>query len=734
MHFSKYAEVALDLSLNKTLTYGIPEELCIELGQSVEVPLRSRIENGIVVNILNYSDLKKVEPIRKVLPHPLLSLDLLHLAFWISQVYCVSLQEALLTVFPYKIRRTVSKQHKMSPEIFIRKKVPLQVLISWCQEHRRRKPAQARLLDIFIKGKRMYKLQELLDEAHAQDNSLRDLLSAQILEQLTLPSEEELLFLFPFLEQKPKNLSKDQIKTIQSILKSFCQNSHQVHLLWGVTGSGKTEVYIHLIQAVLQQGKKIILLVPEISLSGQMVQAIRSRICGQIALFHSSLPDSTRQKIHCQILEGKIDLVIGTRSALFVPLNPIGLIILDEEHDTSYKSDRRPCFHARDVAIKRAQLCKCPLILGSATPSMESFHAAKEKRYRLHQLPKSLSKQKVDILFVPSPKKGIFSPDLIQEIHNTVSRGEQALLFLNRRGYYEVALCKMCRQTIRCPHCDLSLTVYLRKQVLLCHLCQYSISQKEVSCVTCQTGSLVRFLGYGTERVETALQRIFPHLKTVRIDREQITSTEKLDEALYLFRSGKAHILIGTQMITKGHHFPFVTLVGILDPDQQLWNPDFRNGEHLVQLLTQVSGRVSREELPGKVVIQTDQKDLPYYRHALHGTYEEFAQEELFLRKTFFYPPFCHLVRLLFKHQDLAILTRHTLAFREKLEQLLPQEDLLSPCSQVHRFRVSNQYRLHFVVKTQNWERCSQTIRLALGKVPLPRGLLKVDFHPLSLS
>ncbi|WP_108624130.1 replication restart helicase PriA [Candidatus Similichlamydia epinepheli] len=734
MQFAKFAEVVIDRSIDKSLTYGIPENLEIELGHFVEVPLRSIKSSGIVIKIMHTSNQKNIQPICRIINEKQIPLDLLHLAFWMSQSYCAPLKDVLFTIFPCALRKKFSLTRTInSQDRFIRINVTDTFLIEWCQDNRYRKPSQARILDFLINNKKPKKIALILKEAQAQKAALNTLLKAKILKEVIIPSEEELLLKIPFLEQGPKTPSSDQFKIIHNLLKTFKEQPTSAHLLWGATGSDKTEIYIHVVKNVISGQKKAIVLVPEISLITQMAQLFRSRIHGRVAIFHSSLSQSIRQQLHQSIIKGEIDLLIGTRSAIFLPLSPLGVIILDDEHDTSYKSERSPAFHARDIAIKRAEVCRCPIILGSATPSLESFQAALENKYYLYQLPNKILDQKSEIIFVRRPKKGIFSPELIKQIKETASRGEQVLLFLNRRGYYEVAICQACNQPLRCPNCDLSLTVHIKKQILLCHICQYSTFYKQVQCSKCRKES-IRFLGWGTERAETTLQKLLPNLRIMRIDRDQVTTSDELNDSLHLFRSGSIDVLIGTQMITKGHNFPLVTLIGILHPDQQLWNPDFRNGEFLVQTLTQVSGRVSREGLPGTVIIQTEQKDLPYYRYALAGEYEEFAKNELELRKRFLYPPFCSIIHFLFRHKDIEAVTHHANTFRHKLSETLQKKDLLSPCSKLYRFKTSGLYRLHFIVKTNNCHECSLRIKKLLPLINLPKGILKIDFHPISLS
>ena len=425
-------------------------------------------------------------------------------------------------------------------------------------------------------------------------------------------------------------------------------------LLHGVTGSGKTEIYLRMVQQVIQRGGCALLLVPEISLTPQLAARVRGRFGDQVALLHSGLGRGIRYDQWMRIRSGAVKIVLGARSALFAPLEHLGVIIVDEEHDGSFKQEEAPRYHARDCALMLGKLKGCPVILGSATPALESYHNALAGRYRLLTMPHRVTPQplpQVEVVDLrgltpgedSDPYRFLVSPQLEAAIRQVLAGREQALLFLNRRGFATVLLCKLCGHTVECNNCSIAMTYHQRKGCLVCHYCDERRAIPE-TCPKCQSPHMGR-LGFGTERIESICQRLFPEARIARMDRDT-TRGKQLRTLLDDFRDKKIDLLIGTQMLAKGHDFPGVTLVGVIAADTGLNFPDFRAGERTFQLLTQVAGRAGRGKKPGRVLIQTYSAEHYVLRHALSHDFEGFFAREIAHRREANYPPFSYLAMI----------------------------------------------------------------------------------------
>ncbi|NGX27725.1 MAG: hypothetical protein K940chlam6_01663, partial [Chlamydiae bacterium] len=420
-------------------------------------------------------------------------------------------------------------------------------------------------------------------------------------------------------------------------------------------------VYLQAIAHILKQGMGILYLVPEIALTAQTIERFKGRFGGeQIAVLHYRLSDGERFDAWHKIRKGEAKIVIGARSAIFSPVCNLGLIIVDEEHESSFKqSEEAPKYHARDVAVMRAKFSSCPVVLGTATPSIESYTNALQGKYQLHRLSMradNASLPKVTIIDMKQEferAKGftLFSEKLLKGIKERYAKGEQILLFLNRRGYHTTAICSACSHIEKCPHCDLPLTYHRREATLSCHLCDFRKPTPK-SCPSCHADGPLKFKGAGTEMVERSLHALFPDIRTLRLDADTTRHKGSHEQIFKQFRSGKADVLIGTQMIAKGLHFPMVTLVGVLGLDGSLNIPDFRASENVFQLLTQVSGRSGRGELMGEVLIQTHLTKHNTILHAASGDFESFYAEEIETREMFGFPPFTHLVKFSFSGEE----------------------------------------------------------------------------------
>ncbi|WP_123039961.1 primosomal protein N' [Cohnella candidum] len=469
-----------------------------------------------------------------------------------------------------------------------------------------------------------------------------------------------------FAASSPLALTPAQQAALDPIASSLASREHRVFLLHGVTGSGKTEIYLQAIQMCLSQGREAIVLVPEIALTPQMVDRFKSRFGARVAVLHSRLSQGERYDEWRKIREGRAQVAVGARSAVFAPFAKIGLIVIDEEHETSYKQEESPKYHARDVAAERARLSGAAVVFGSATPSLESYAAAADGEGYAGDITYVALPERVGDRPLPAVRivdmreelrlgnRAMFSGALKQALEERLRREEQAVLLLNRRGYSTFVMCRSCGYTCSCPHCDIALTYHRGSRNLRCHYCGYAEAEPE-TCPSCQSKH-IRFFGTGTQKVEEALAETFPGIRVIRMDVDTTTEKGSHEKWLTMFRERKADVLLGTQMVAKGLDFPRVTLVGVLAADAALRLPDFRAAERTFQLLTQVAGRAGRHELPGEVVIQTYDPEHFSVASVQGHDYKGFVRQELHTRRLLGYPPYGRLISVTFTHESVPML------------------------------------------------------------------------------
>ncbi len=581
----RYAQVVLGLPVDKPFTYEIPESLksSIQTGQRVEVPFGRRVMIGYVVGLLEHSGIKQIKPLKNIIePEPFLDRQMLQLTRRIADYYCASWGEVIEAAHPANVRKR-------------KRPIPLEYPRAGA------------------------------GEAVPSDNKEKKLL-----------------------------LTAEQRRALSLIKKSIIASSPEIFLLHGITASGKTEVYLQAIACVLREGRSSIVLVPEISLTPQTVERFKSRFGERIALMHSRLLASQRMRQWQRIKSGEARIVIGARSAVFAPVANLGLIVVDEEHETTYKQqDTSPRYHARDVAILRAKLAKATVVLGSATPSLESFYQAKKKIIKLLSLPERVTKRDLPQVNIIDMRReiaarkrriNIFSRVLETKLREVIRRKEQAILFLNRRGFSTFINCLKCGYVAKCKRCNVSLTYHYATKRLICHYCNYSAQPPQI-CPQCNS-SYLRYFGLGTEKVESELHRLFPQARIGRMDTDATAKQDAHAQILNDFKEGKIDILVGTQMVAKGLDFPRVSLVGVVSADTALNLPDFRSGERTFNLLTQVGGRAGRGEAEGQVIIQTYVPEHYAIAASKICDYRQFYQQEIASRKELNLPPFAHLVNL----------------------------------------------------------------------------------------
>jgi primosomal protein N' (replication factor Y) len=530
---------------------------------------------------------------------------------------------------------------------------------------------------------------------------------------------------------KRVELNPEQLRAVAAVpLGQF-----GVHLLYGITGSGKTEVYLELAERVLAAGRRVLWLVPEIGLTPRLLSRLEARFPGRVAVGHAGLNASEKQADVLRLLQDDAPLFVGVRNAVLAPLRDLGLIVVDEEQEGSYKSEEHPRIHARDLAVKRGQLEDCPVLLGSATPSLETWQAAQSGRYRLLRLmerPAGVSLPSVKVVdlrecFKAERRRVVFSPLLLKALKDTLDKGEQSMLLLNRRGFENFWMCRACGETLQCPHCSVSLTYHKGAFRLRCHLCGFETVPPEV-CGNCGAEHL-RGVGEGTEQIEAQLRALFPAARILRLDRDTTTRRGSLEAGLLATELGEVDILVGTQMLAKGHNFPGLTLVGILNADLGLKISDFRAAERTFQLLTQVAGRAGRSERAGRVLLQTYSPDHPAIIHAVAQDFEAFAAEELPYREALGYPPFAAMSLYRSEGPDPGAALEPLRQLRLKLEGI-PGLRILGPL-EAPIARVKDAYRMQLILKAGNRGPLGEAMRRA----PLvPGGTVTLDRDPLNFG
>jgi primosomal protein N' (replication factor Y) len=546
----------------------------------------------------------------------------------------------------------------------------------------------------------------------------------------------------------PLVLNPDQLQALSAVEQALAQGGFRAFLLHGVTGSGKTEIYLQAIQRVVAQGREAIVLVPEISLTPQTIHRFRGRF-PHVAVLHSHLSDADRGGHWRRIATGQVQVVVGARSAVFAPTRKLGLIIVDEEHEGSFKQEGVPRYHGRDVAVMRARLEGIPILLGSATPALESWHNVQKKQYQLLSLPGR-------VLDLPLPRVGLIdlrheppargryralSPALERAMREALGAGGQVILLLNRRGYATCIFCPSCGHAVKCKFCDVSLILHRAEVRARCHYCGYEQAPPKV-CPQCQSPK-ISYLGQGTEKLEAEIAHKFPGVSARRMDSDTMRKPGSHAEVLDAFKRGDVRILMGTQMIAKGLDFPNVTLVGVVDADIALHLPDFRAGERTFQLLAQVAGRTGRGLQGGKVLVQTFNPEHPCIALAARHDYPAFALEELKLRQAHSYPPFHRMARVIIrgrKHEPVAACAKMLAeAFQAGLRadaatrQPSAHLRLLGP-AEAPLFRLKNFYRYHFQLQSANAQALHEVLRAVLGRARPPAGVdVAVDIDPLSM-
>ncbi len=738
----QYASVILDVAIDKLLDYLVPDECMgrLKRGSRVEVPLRGGFQQGYVFALKDAPDFPHPKPIAKLIADDEHIIEeLFELALWMSKYYCAPLRKVLKGILPASVRSNM----KPKEQLFVMRAKTKEELKEYCEKTRGKHHAQAAILDVMLMVKKGILLTELLEQSGTSRSTVDGLVKKGKLSVDIMRIDRSPLINEDYFKTKAKILNSDQAEALKKIAATLDQKIFQTHLLFGVTGSGKTEVYLQAIEKVLKEGKSTIMLVPEISLTPQTIERFRSRFEGHIAVLHHRLSQGERFDEWQRIRRGDAKIVIGARSAIFSPVQNLGLIIVDEEHEAAYKQGEEvPCYNARDVAVMRGKINHAAVILGSATPSLESYYNAQQGKYLLS----ILSGRAGDSASIPTfhlvdmrkeyeKAKGFttFSDLLLDKLKQRTACGEQTILLLNRRGYHTQLLCRACQHVIKCAHCDISLTFHLGESTLACHLCAFSI-QPPQQCPICQSSETMKFRGIGTEQVEKALYAVLPAIRVIRVDADTTKHKGSHQKLLRDFATGKADVLLGTQMIAKGLHFPQVTLVGVLNCDAGLNIPDYRASETTFQLVTQVAGRAGRGVIPGEVIVQTSMPDNATIGHAAAQDYPSFYAEECRVRRLFDFPPCMQMVKLAFAGEDQLRTSAAAENMRRELQKSLSLSFLLNPVVPAGHAKVKDKYRFHFFVRGPNIYAINRAIEDAKAKLQLSSKIqMLIDVNPLSI-
>lgn len=762
------AQVIVDVAaypVDRPFDYLVPQEwhTLIEVGSRVKVPFGPRNVLGFVVALQNETDvpMNKIKPVSQVLDiEPVLTEEMLEMAKWLKQQTICYEIDALQAMLPSALRAKYEKIVYATGEMeaipdplrsfFNRNgKADFKSFEKAGLLHELKQAVKGGLVKIKNSVKQQGAVKEIRKVQIKQDLSKLKKIEAEISKraakqkqlvrwmaerpgQVLLPDEvcndagvtmavlqaviekgaaafiKEEVYRDPFTKEIAKTdflkLTGEQETALTAIAGAMDAHSAETFLLQGITGSGKTEVYLQAIQHTLREGKETIVLVPEISLTPQMTERFRSRFGELVAVMHSGLSVGEKYDEWRKVQQGKVKVVVGARSAIFAPFKNLGLIILDEEHESTYKQEDSPRYHARDVAIWRSKYHKCPVILGSATPSLESFARAKKGVYTLLTLKKRAMNQDLPTVHVVDLReelklgnRSMFSLQLADAIRERLAKKEQTVLFLNRRGYSSFVLCRDCGTVVECPNCDISLTYHRFSEKLKCHYCGYEEYVPQ-ACPECASDH-IRFFGTGTQKVEEELHKLFPEARVLRMDVDTTSKKGSHELILDAFGRGEADILLGTQMIAKGLDFPNITLVGVLSADTSLHLPDYRSAERTFQLLTQVSGRAGRHDKAGEVIVQTYTPEHYAIELSKEQLYEPFYEREMNVRRQANYPPYYYLSLIQVSHEDVMMAAEYAARATEYLRANLSFNVSIIGPTTASISRLQNRYRYQCLIK-----------------------------------
>ena len=753
-----FVRVVIPSPLKESLIYQVPllfrERIAV--GMRVIIPLGKRKVTGIVFELLPVTSLVETREIL-ALPdeRPVLDDTLLHLTQWMAQYYLASLGEVLGTILPPSLRSQSQRTIVFKDGTFLVNDVIEQKILEFCRQ--RKGNVNVKTLARVITDRNIYPALERLESIGAID--IRERLSGQRKKTKDTGLNSPL----PSPDIPPRFiLSQEQKNALATIEDCLARGVFETFLLHGVTGSGKTEIYLRAMERVREAGRRSLILIPEISLTPQLIDRLKARFPGRVGILHSALTGAERWAQWWQIARGNVDVVVGARSAVFAPLADLGLIVVDEEHDPSYKQEEGLRYNGRDVAIVRGKLLGCPVILGSATPAVESYENCVQGRYRLLEMTQRVQGRPMPQIktidlrsefarpnceetgghMAISTRKTVaqrlFSVGLVELLKENHQKSRQSLIFLNRRGFSNFLQCGLCGYVLRCSYCSVTLTLHLKHKSVCCHHCNFRRPVTDI-CPGCGNSSLSG-VGAGTEQIEQALQQLLPGARVARMDRDTTSKRGSHEELIRRWERGEIDVLVGTQMITKGHDVTGVTLVGALLADLSLNVPDFRAAERTFQLLSQVAGRSGRGDDPGTVIVQTYAPDHYAIQHLICHDYKGFFAAEVAFRRALNYPPFSRLVSLRVdgpKIEEVEAkaksLARRLRDRQSKSPTLRQQIEVLGPApAPIEKLR--NRYRWQLLLKGKQISPLLEFVRHAREMLPRSRSIrLHIDVDPYSM-
>lgn len=688
--------------IDKAFSYDVPKTLedKLKVGMKVVVPFGKTTTNGFVINIKNKTNENELKSITSIADETfVLNDELLKLGKYIKETTLCSLVTSYQCMLPssMKIKNIKSSYQKYDEYLILNSR---DLAKDFIKNNARKKRAITLLNDLLNADKVLKK--------NYSSAIVEPLLNENIIK---IVKENKYRINKTNDKETAKKLTDEQLNVYESITSSL--NTNDIFLLLGVTGSGKTEVYMQVIEKVIAEKKNVIMLVPEISLSMQIVNRFYERFGSSVAIFHSALSEGEKYDEYHKILNGDVHLVVGTRSAIFAPFPNIGLIILDEEQSSNYKQDNNPRYHAKDIAIWRSQYHHCPVILGSATPSLESMARANKGVYKLLTLKNRIGHAKlpkitlVDMQVEYKKRNMIVSDKLDSLIKERINNHEQVIIFLNRRGFTTIKTCKNCGFTFKCPHCDITLIYHKSSNHLRCHYCGYTLLNTDI-CPECHEEALTSY-GLGTEKLEEELKIRYKDANILRMDADTTSKKGSSEAMIKQIENGDIDIIIGTQMISKGFDFPKVTLVGIINADETLNIPDFRSGERTYELISQTAGRAGRKDLPGEVIIQTFNPENNTLLYVANNDYLGMYNYEMNIRKTLKYPPYFYLTIIKIASKDYNMASSEISKVYSFLNKNLNNVIMLGPTT-APMFKVNGIYRFQIILKYKNYEFIKNTL------------------------
>ena len=724
-----YANVIIEYgvkSLNKTFIYKVPDALkdIISVGMKVYVPFGKTEVFGFVVELKNNNDTEydAKEIIRIDNEELVLNKELMDVGAYLSSITLCTLITAYQTMLPssLKIKKQEHSYDLYDEYLVLTDKLKAMEYI--CKYPRR--IAQIKTINNILEVGKLNKKEVSSEIVKAlEDNNI---VSIEKVSKYRINKDNS--------EAIKKTLTKEQ----ESVYRSVLFNKYDTYLLYGVTGSGKTEVYIKWIEKCISEGKTAIMLVPEIGLTTQIAKRFYEAFGSDVAIFHSSLSEGEKYDEYLKILRGEVHVVVGTRSAVFVPLKNLGIIIIDEEDSSSYKQDNNPRYHARDIAIYRGKYNNIPVILGSATPTLESKARADKGVYKLLRLSSRVGNAKlplihaVDMELEMKKRNMIFSEFLQNKIKEKLAKGEQIILLLNRRGFSTYITCSNCGFTYKCPSCDITLTYHKSTNNLICHYCGYQKKRDEM-CPECHEASL-NYYGLGTEKLEEKIKEFYPTARVVRMDQDTTRNKGMHERIINDFKDYKYDILLGTQMISKGLDFPKVTLVGVINADASLNIPDYRSSEVTYSLLSQVSGRAGRSNMPGEVVIQTFNPDHYVIECVKENNYDKFYLQEMQFRKNLKYPPYYYLVSIKVIGKNYEEIITNAKKAKKYLDDNLNKDTIILGPTTASVFKFNNEYRMQTIIKYKYDDKLMDVLKdLDNIFINNKECYLEIDFNPLRI-